>query len=673
MCDHRGARAAAAVALAAAWTGAAGCGSADDPVVGDVPRGVAALGGDGFIHVRYAPVPGAEHAVLADRDGSFERATELEHIEPGVAIHEDVEPGQTWFYMVVADRGEGAVAAEPVSAETVPNELPSLYVEMDASDVDELYDRDPHKNDRLPAEVFVGDPEGPALDVDGLRFRGATTRFYDKKNFNIRLGAPPALPDFPEFNFRKDGERRAGTRLILNALWTDPSAMREALSLEMFRALGLVTPSYEFTELHLNGAFEGLYLSIERIDRELLRGAGLNPTPGEHTLVRDEAKANRGREEISRRSVFGNPLPEDDGEAIDLLQAIFRYRGDTEDHDWDGLLDLIRWVNGTPAGSAFEAGFRERFDADRFIDFLAIHALTHDRDVLDIDYWLYRDEAAGGPWRLIPWDKNLTFGAHYHAGVQGVNDFFDYYRDFIQPQQNALVEKFLDTPGLRADFDARLVDLATEVFDDAWYREVMEEMAGEIAPALARPPGGGAYRIHPGQHHGALGWWKEHKQTLLDFVRLRRAFLLAALDREDEAVARGRRVVDDEGWVVAEFRPDGDVEVDLSVDAQSIEEPGWRGIDREYRVEVSEPVTGQLVLYWRHNPVASWYEELEIPGTQWYMDGYRRGDGGHWERLPSRVWPFSNKIELEADLGGPTRFRVGYVPESESYATGAHP
>ncbi len=628
------------------------------------PRGVAALGGEGFNLVRFSPAPWAEdHFVEASSSEDFEDIVELDLDGAGHVRHLDLDVGEEWFYRVVAESDEGSqVRSSVVSAMPLHNDLISLHVEMDPDDLQTLYERDPHSRDRLDAELRIGAADGPEVEVRGLRFRGATTREYDKKGFNIRLDDRPEIDEYPNFNFRSN-DRRTGNRVAINALWTDPSAMREALNFAMYEELELIAPTYYFTELYLNGVFEGLYIGLERVDREAIRRWGLNRSRGEFTMVRDESKSYRHLDEISRRSIFGadiDAVVNSDDEAIELFKEIFRYRGETDDQNWEGVLELVRWVNDTPAGSTFEEEFSERFYVDAFTDFLAIHVLTHDRDVLDVDYWLYRDDAdEDAKWKLIPWDKNLTFGHHYFSGFQGVNDFFDYDRDFVNPLHNDLVEKFLATDALRQGFEERLLELATEVFDDAWYEAQMAEISDEIAPAMARMPDEDSYEIHPGQHHGKSGWWKEHKQTLLDFVRLRRAYVFAQIDEEDDAVTRRHRFVDDDGWVIAEFEPDGDDEFEMSVEINELDDEDWRGIDREWTIEVDEHVTGELTLYWRHSPWESWYEELVNPGRQWYLNAYYF-DQEEWKSADSEILPFSNKLTVPAEIYGVHQARVGY-------------
>ncbi len=653
---------------------APGCGDepGDDEIPWEgeevAPRGVAALGGEGQNLVRFSPAPWADdHRVEASRVDDFDELEEVSLAEEGAAVHGGLTAGQEWFYRVVAIGDEGREVTSPVvSATPTGNELLSLYVEMDPDDLAELYERDPRDDDRLDARLFVGASDGPEVEVEGIRFRGSTTRLYDKKGFNIRLEDRPELEDYPNFNFRSD-DRRAGNRLALNALWTDPTAMREALNFEMYDELGVIAPTYYFTELYFNGVFEGLYIGLERIDREAIRRWGLNRSRGEFTMVRDESKSYRQEfDEISSRSIFGTDAVAAFGSeeaAIEAFKEIFRYRGETEDQNWEGLLELVQWVHATPAGATYEQGFREQVDVQNFIDFVAVHVLTHDRDSFDIDFWLYRDDAEDaddGRWKFIPWDKNLTFGHHYFGGFRGVNDFLDYDRDFINYLGNDLIRKALASPGIRAEFDERLHELVTEVFTDQWFADKMAQIADEIAPAMARIPDEGSYEIHPGQHHGELGWWESHQRALKDFVRLRRAYVLHYLGEEEESVASGAQIIDEDGWTVAEFVADDGSSVEWSVDLVELDEEDRR-IDREWIVDVSQPTSGEMTLYWRHTPWESWYGELVMPGQLWYLDAFYEGDDGEWQRVEGEVLPFANKITFPVELEGQSRWRIGYV------------
>lgn len=559
--------------------------------------------------------------------------------------------------------------------EAHPDVVP-ISIEMAEPDLEELYSRDIHSRDRLPASVFLGEDDAE-LDVRGMRFRGSTTRAYPKKGYNIRLEERPELEAFPEFNFRGD-TRDAGNRLALNALWTDPTGMREALNFGMFEELGLPTIGTYYADLTINGNFEGFYIGLERVDRELLKGLGLHRTKGEFTMIRDQSKSNRHLADVSDRSIFGfdiDSVLSTDEERIELIEEVFKYRGDAEDTNWEGVLELIRWAHATPAGAQWLAEFDERFDVDAFIDFLAIHILTHDRDSMDIDFWLYRDEspdAADGRWKFIPWDKNLTFGAHYFTGHLGENDFFDYDRIFLETMGNGLVVKSLQTPELRARLDNRLIELMEETFNTAYFEAKIAELKPIVRPSIERSPGPNAYILHPKQHQGPAGFLDDHLASLIDFIELRYEYLERQINTisgeayEAEAEITDAKtgdiifLTDAKGWVIARLELEEDIN-SATLSAKVEEKSGLEGIDRIWSVEVDgADISAKLSLYYRNTPLKNWYEEEEPIGRQRELLMNRVDDEGALEALSTDVNPYSNRVEAAVDLSGSQQFVVVY-------------
>ncbi len=340
--------------------------------------------------------------------------------------------------------------------------------------------------------------------------------------------------------------------------------------------------------------------------------------------------------------------------------------------NWTGLLELIRWARATPAGARYASEFAERFDVEAITDFLAIHVLTHDLDSLDIDYWLYRDEAEGAQdprWRFIPWDKNLTFGTHYFSGIRGENDYFDYDQDFLRTMGNALVTKFMQTPALRDALYARLAQLMAEDFELGYYQQRIDALRPVVAPSMARQPDDQAYVVHPGQNHSAPGFLDYHLKALIDFVELRYRFVARRIEgasgpayatSESLSERSAGEVVyftDPRGWTLARLELGAAVS-SATVSARVEEQAGLDGVDRLWSFEVDgDPIQGKLSLYYRNTPTENWYAELEPIGRQWELALARPGqDGGEPIFIESTTNPYSNRVEAEVSLAGQQRF-----------------
>jgi spore coat protein H len=602
---------------------------------------------------------GEEHRVvfgplLAVSGGNFN-----DHIDPsmlsfvtnGVATLEKLDGQWQFQYQRL---GFDLLVLDLEPAEAGPSLLAStgnrIDLTMQPSDLDELYERSIWSDERLPGQVRFN--QEPIIhDLTGLRFRGSSSRRMPKKSFNIRFeNSQPLL-------FGSD-------RMNLNAMYTDPSMMREALSFRLFNELGLAAPRTRHFDLWINGFFEGTYTHIQRVDEWLLTMNGLDP---EGTLVRDDVRDNP---DLNANSVFALDLSGlDESQRLNLLSSNFNYRGDPE---WGSLLELVEWVHDTPAGPEFAAGFEARFDVDTFIDWLAIHWLVGDIDSFGDDYWLYLspDDSEAG-WVIIPWDKDLSFGSHWRGeGFDVANDWFayEYLPETAQQPGNQLVQRFMATPSLREAAELRLLDLIENIFTPQWFEHEIERLAERLADSAEIRSGVTAFNRHPANHHSERERYADHVEAIAEFVHLRQNFLttrLAGLSGPDDQAAatipagstNAVFLVDASGAALARIRPLVASEQDIHVNLQVIGDPELRGIDRRWLMELDEELPeAELTLYYR-NEISNawgrgnwWTEGLEPVGRQGelqMMIGGANGESG----LETRVNPYANLAVAVVSLG----------------------
>lgn len=623
-----------------------------------IPRALTPMPVDGGLHVRWWPVEGASGYVLyrSDRPGRTpDRAERRELVDPEY-MDRSVAPGQRRYYAVAAivDGVEGPVSGEIGQTAVAPISPRSLLVTMEEADLDLLYSRNRYSDDQLPAQVEVV-PDNEPLDVEGLRFRGSGSRRYPKLGFNIRLD------NRPDFNFG-DAYRSGANRILLNAMWTDPTAMRDEIGLGAYRALGLISPRTQYADLHINGIYEGFYVLFERIDREALRGWNLNRRRGGMSLLRDDLKGNRRRYGLDDvRSTFGLDLRSmyaTDEERIAFLQDVWEWRGEMEDHDWEGLLDLVLWVGDAEPGPDFAAGLRQRFHYQDLLTTFALHALFSDTDSWDSDFWLYRDEDGDGLWRMIPWDTNLVLGSNWYGDFIGNNDFYRYDVILLNPLSNRLIPLFLDTPELWADLEEHLRELMRDHIHRGWIEEQIALLLPRVMLGLEPRTGDDAFVRHPQQHHGEVGYLPHYLEQVAWFMDLRHAWLLKEMDRrnntrtgwtgqvrvEGVAVAAGeqRCLTDRIGHTYLCLAPrrgwNGSVSVSL------VEDPDIDGVRWRYVVQLSTAFDGTLILHYHNRPGRNWVAEEHWSNNQWRLEMVRTGEDGQAVRLRSRVNPLANMV-----------------------------
>ncbi len=321
-----------------------------EPGVPPEVRGLRLIPGDGAVTVHFLDTPKAESytACVADRLDGVERGRCDEGVSSPHRI-EGLRNGERIWVAILAEnlRGTSPVVEIP-SAVPGPAKRPmSVHLELSEDVLEELYSRSVRSDARLPAELALGHDRAPDEWVDavrGLRFRGHSTRTQPRKSYHLRLDERPVLEGFPDFNFRS-AERRAGNRLLLNQTWSDPTGIRPALAFAMYDELDLPAPDTFFADLWLNGVYEGHFIGIERVDREALRGWGLERDHGRFTLVRDRSRQSRRVEGASAFAVDPSSLGETDDEIAAVLEQIFDARGNDEEQNWLELVELLRWVH----------------------------------------------------------------------------------------------------------------------------------------------------------------------------------------------------------------------------------------------------------------------------------------------------------------------------------------
>jgi spore coat protein CotH len=223
--------------------------------------------------------------------------------------------------------------------------------------------------------------------------------------------------------------------LVLDNLTTDPSMIRERVSMAFLRRLGVPAPREVHAELYVNGQFSGLYAIVEPIDTVFLQR-----TLGENSGALYE---------FHWLQPYFATYP---GDNLDLYPPMFEPR--TQENRstfdlFDPIRELFRVINSEPAVS-FRDAVSARLDLDSTLRLIAGEAFMAEWDgILGYagmnNFYLYRP-AASAQTRLLPWDADHTFQAPDYPLLAGASE-------------NVLMRRMLEDPVLRARY-AQLVNEA---------------------------------------------------------------------------------------------------------------------------------------------------------------------------------------------------------------------
>ncbi len=241
-----------------------------------------------------------------------------------------------------------------------------------------------------------------------VELHGDTSAGLAKKSYRIEL-----VDDR-----RKDRELPllglpAGSDWVLHSCGYDPICLRNVLVYTLGRELGHYAPRTRFVELFMNGAYQGLYVLIERVRRDNDRVNLPRPaatTAGDITggyIFKTDLGEGSPTDAVPRdwvspvsRTVYSYYYPRYD--AITSAQRTY-----LRDHmtRFEALMRSSRWNDP-------RTGYREWLDLPSWVDFALIQELSMNPDAYFKSVYLQKwprsmgNKIAIGPF----WDFDLAFG-----------------------------------------------------------------------------------------------------------------------------------------------------------------------------------------------------------------------------------------------------------------------
>lgn len=304
---------------------------------------------------------------------------------------------------------------------------------MKPADRETLFARDAFSNEFLPATFEQG---GTVWKDVRVRFKGRSNRFFPKKSYRVKFSGKRLFNGVHQIN--------------LHAMYTDKSFLREKLSWDFFADVGILAPRASYARLTLNDRPQGLYLAVDRVNKDFLEG--------------------RGRVPGSLYNAGGfYSLADMTVQSKDLLKLYYPKEIGDED-DYRDLEELLRAINDAP-DSSFADVLGRMFDMNSVYNWLSGNMVLAMGDSYNKNYYLYHDETRTlHQWTIIPWDYDQSFGLSgdlaisYPASL--LNDGFEYRFPPLVGPSNALKDRLWKNPRLHAQLTLRVDSLIRTVFSE---------------------------------------------------------------------------------------------------------------------------------------------------------------------------------------------------------------
>ncbi len=297
------------------------------------------------------------------------------------------QPGEMLRWFVVAEDAQSATIRAPLFSD--PTNSPQYFGCMIA---------DPLVVSDIPVlHWFIEDPN-VLWQGGGYASVWYLGRFYDNVS-NRRRGTGAMWWTKPSLKFdfhsghhlywsATDDEAE---EININSTWSDKSYVRRILAQETYANSGVDNGACFPIRVEQNGEFYSLAHFDQHMDKRWLRRNDLDESGALYKMYNTCDSSTVGVEKKTR---------------------------EWEDHsDLQGLVDGVALTGAALTGYLFD-----HLDLPAVVNYLAATNVMHDNDHVAKNYFLYRDTEGDQEWRMLPWDKDLTFGRNFTLLGDVLND-----------------------------------------------------------------------------------------------------------------------------------------------------------------------------------------------------------------------------------------------------------
>ena len=241
-----------------------------------------------------------------------------------------------------------------------------------------------------------------AFDCDGVALKDVGFRQRGNSSYNWGVNSGYKRPFKVSFKHFVDGQKLHGiTGFYLNNNAFDPSFLRETVSYEAFRDMGVPAPRTTFALVYLtiDGRIEHQYLGLYTLIEELDSKAFLK----EHF---DSAKGLM----LKPWSIHGLPYL---GEQWEPYEAYYNSRTEPTPKTARRTIDFIKLVNYAD-DETFRKEIADYLDVDEFLRWLTVEVVLVNLDTVFYtghNFYLYLNPE-DKRFSFLPWDLNLSFASY---------------------------------------------------------------------------------------------------------------------------------------------------------------------------------------------------------------------------------------------------------------------
>ena len=315
----------------------------------------------------------------------------------------------THLPLVIINTGGEAIPGEPIQNHYEPEEEQKFTLTSDGEEM-------------LKARISIMEDDSrnhhpsdePDLETSMLiRVRGNSSRYFDKKNYLIRL-----TDDTGKYENHEVMGMEPHYEWALHGPYLDKSLIRNYMWYNIAGEMMDYAPNVRFCEVIVNGEYIGLYVMMETITNgENCRIDVSEPVDGTtqtgYLLRLDrgsstEIKNINNFTEYTYRLAIGSPQ---------VINIVYPRSGDLTQELADAIeQDFSDFEKGLYSYDydTHDYGYYHEIDIDSFIDYFLLTEFTANYDAGNLSTYMYKD--IGGKYKMVVWDYNSACD-NYNSSV----------------------------------------------------------------------------------------------------------------------------------------------------------------------------------------------------------------------------------------------------------------
>jgi len=344
------------------------------------------------------------------------------------------------------------------------------------ADMGIIYNGDGQRN-------FVTDPWNHYNGKIGIELRGSTSQSFPKKPYRIETrDSLGANLNVSLFGMPKEND------WVLHNPYSDKSLIRNVLAFKISNDIGRYASRTQLCEVVVNGAYQGVYVFMEKIKRDKNR----------------VAISRLDEDDVAGDSLTGGyiiKVDKTDGEQVDGWNGVNVYYQYHYPHPNDikpqqrsyiqSFMNKFEHIMQTAAYNNPDIGYRRYLDLDSAVDHFIINEVSRNIDAYRLSAFMYKDrDSKGGKLILGPvWDFNLSFGnGNYYDGWKTAGWNLDHLIDHTGNDYSAPFwwEKIRETDEFKSKLYTRWTSLRQGVLQTDVLLNYIDNVVDTLSEAQAR-------------------------------------------------------------------------------------------------------------------------------------------------------------------------------------------